>query len=71
MRPHPVAALLPDHEPVVPSQLLPLGAHEEGLVLHLVAQGADGASGGLVGAGDHQRTAGRWLQCRFSTVLRR
>ena len=58
LRPHPVAALLPGHGPVVPSQLLPLGGREEGLVLHRVAQGADGPAGGLVGAGDHQRHRG-------------
>ena len=52
---HPVAALLPGREPVVPGQLLPLGGHEESLVLHRVAQGADGPAGGLAGAGDHHR----------------
>ena len=53
-----VAALLPDHGPVVACQQLPFSGHEEGVVLHGVAQGPDGAAVGLSGAGDDKAHCG-------------
>ena len=56
--PHAGAALLPDYAPMVSGQQFLFGGDEGGAVLHRVAQGADGPSGGLVGVGQDQGHSG-------------